>query len=65
MDGSVVVRQLGARMYYGVPCIFTGRERFALAGLAAFFNGLPSTVLPASVRRLVRRYSPQRNARAV
>lgn len=63
MDGSVVVSQLGARMHYAVPRIFASRERLAhfytdicaLQGWPRFFNGLPPTMLPASVRRLVGR----------
>lgn len=66
MDGSVVVSQLGARMHYAVPRIFASREKLAhfytdicaLQGWPRLLNGLPPSMLPASVRRLVGR-TPQ------
>lgn len=63
MDGSFVVSQLGARMHYAVPRIFASHQKLAhfytdicaLQGWPRLLNGLPSSVLPASVRRLVGR----------
>jgi len=66
MDGSVVVSQLGARMHYAVPRIFADRQRLAhfytdicaLQGWPRLLNGLPPTMLPTAVRRLIGR-APQ------
>lgn len=66
MEGSFVVSQLGARMHYAVPRIFENHHKLAhfytdicaLQGWPRLLNQLPSTLLPASVRRLVGR-TPQ------
>lgn len=65
-NGSFVVSQLGARMHYAVPRIFASHQRLAhfytdicaQQGWPRLLNGLPSSMLPASVRRLVGR-TPQ------
>ncbi|MCL7998807.1 glycosyltransferase family 4 protein [Brucella sp. 21LCYQ03] len=66
MNGSFVVSQLGARMHYAVPRIFARHQKLAhfytdicaQQGWPRLLNGLPSLMLPASVRRLVGR-TPQ------
>ena len=66
MEGSFIVSQLGARMHYAVPRIFAEHQKLAhfytdicaLQGWPRLLNRLPSTMLPASVRRLVGR-TPQ------
>ncbi|MEY2548644.1 MAG: hypothetical protein QOD64_1226 [Verrucomicrobiota bacterium] len=70
---SVVVAQLGARMHYAVPRIFSrvnALERlytdlYALKGLPRLLRTLPHGLRPLGLRRLSSRFSPEIPAKRV